>query len=141
MPTTVTTQPSTNECAYPEDKLNCEHICDTYVYECITNCNHDTRCKRDCWIEHDRCAINCPCNAECPDGCPEPYDGHHCITWFCQGYIETCATENDPDREQCIGNNQYECEMKGCCWVPYSGNSNGQNVMWCHYPKKIPILP
>ena len=94
---------------------------------------------RNCWIEHDKCAINCPCNEECPDGCPAPYDGHPCDTWFCQGYIEACAAANDPDRESCLANDQYSCEANGCCWVPFTPSDHG--VPWCHHPKKQIIKP
>ena len=104
------------------------------MYECISNCNHETQCMRDCWIEHDKCAINCPCNEECPDGCPEPYVGHPCDTLFCQGYTEACAAENDRDREDCPYGDQYNCEANGCCWIPFMDYD--LDVPWCHYPKK-----
>ena len=123
--------------SHPEDKLKCEHICDTLVYECIIGCNHDTQCMRNCWIEHDKCAINCPCNEECLDGCSEPYEGHPCDTWWCQGYIMGCAAKNDPDRIPCDGIDQNACESKGCCWVPYGPDTPG--IPWCHQSKKIPI--
>ena len=92
---------------------------------------------RNCWIEHDKCAINCPCNEECPDGCPAPYDGHPCDTWFCQGYIETCAAANDPDRVNCPHGDEYSCTSVGCCWVP----CDIVGVPWCHYPKQQIIQP
>ena len=117
--------------------MQCEHICDTFVYECIVGCNHETTCMRDCWIEHDRCAINCPCNAKCPDGCPTPHEGHSCQTWFCQGYIMGCAAQNDPDRTRCEQTSAESCKAAGCCWVPYEYNDD--KTPWCHKPKKIPI--
>ena len=86
---------------------------------------------RECWIEHDRCAINCPCNDECPDGCPTAYDGHPCDTWYCQGYIESCAAEDNPDRVACDEMHEPQCLARGCCFVPYSGQGNAP---WCHYP-------
>ena len=118
----------------------CEHICDTLVYKCIATCKNDPQCMRNCWIEHDRCAVNCPCNAECPDGCPEPFNGHPCDTWFCQDieFIDECAAEDDPFRLECPHGDEESCEEHGCCWVPYSGSVD---VVWCHYPKKIPIYP
>ena len=121
--------------SYPEDKVKCEHICDTLVYECITDCNHDTTCMRNCWIEHDKCAINCPCNEECSDGCPDPYDGHHCDTWFCQGYVpgKVCAAETDSDRDQCPGFNEADCTKNGCCWVEFHIDDN--KTPYCHYHK------
>ena len=125
--------------SYPEDKLKCEQLCDTAVYECISDCNHNTQCMRNCWIEHDKCAINCPCNEECPDGCPAPYDGHPCDTWFCQGYIKACAAENDADRVSCPAYLESDCIAVGCCWVPYLGNKPG--VPWCHKPKIQDIQP
>ena len=120
--------------------MNCEHICDTFVYECIVECGHDTPCMRDCWKEHDRCAINCPCNAECPDGCSEPYDGHPCDTWFCQDKMpqKVCAAREDPKREPCDANDQPTCEAKNCCWEPYYPDNQG--VPWCHQ-YKIEIVP
>ena len=124
---------------YPEDKLKCEQLCDTAVYECISDCNHNTQCMRNCWIEHDKCAINCPCNEECPDGCPAPYDGHPCDTWFCQGYIEECALADDTDRKYCIGYDEQSCISVGCCWVPFFPDDQG--VPWCHYPKRQNINP
>ena len=133
--------PNEHVFSYPEDKLKCEHICDTYVYECIIGCNHGTECMRNCWIEHDKCANNCPCNEECPDGCPVPYDGHPCDTWFCQGYIETCAAPNDPNhRPSCPHADEYNCLEAGCCWVPYTGGNN-QYPPWCHYPERHIIEP
>ena len=89
-------------------------------------------------MEHEKCAINCPCNEECPDGCPQPYDGHPCDTWFCQGFIESCAAENDPDRQSCPGYSEESCQALGCCFVAFI---NGGNVPWCHYPKKQIINP
>ena len=94
---------------------------------------------RDCWIEHDKCAINCPCNDECPEGCPAPYDGHPCETWFCQGYIEACAAVDDPNREPCDGYDENGCISNGCCWVPFIPDDMG--VFWCHYPKRQNINP
>ena len=122
--------------SYPEDKVKCEHICDTLVYECITDCNHDTKCMRDCWIEHDRCAINCPCNEKCPDGCPASYDGSSCETWFCQGYMpgKVCAAEDDDNRRKCPADGDVgedKCLQLGCCWVRYQYNDN--TTPWCHY--------
>ena len=131
-----------NDFRYPEDKLKCEHICDTFVYECITGCHHHTQCMRECWIEHDKCAINCPCNEECPDGCPNPYDGHTCDTWFCQGFIESCAAENDPDRQSCDAMSEEYCQALGCCFVPFIGEEESPgDVPWCHYHKKQIINP
>ena len=117
---------------YPEDKVACEHICDTVVYECLNKCSTDTSCYRDCWIEHDKCTINCPCNDECLNGCPEPFDGHPCNTWFCQGHVLECATEDDSDREFCPYNSQDVCLQSGCCWT----HSDNPAVPWCHHPKK-----
>ena len=129
---------------YPEDKLTCEHICDTVVYECISRCGHNTSCMRECWIEHDKCAISCPCNENCQNGCPSQFPGHPCNTWFCQNkepFTEYCARENDRDRESCPDNSQGEkfCVESGCCWTPFY---NDNSVPWCHYPKiEINKLP
>ena len=131
--------PNEHVFSYPEDKLKCEHICDTYVYECIIGCNHGTECMRNCWIEHDKCANNCPCNEECPEGCPEPYVGHPCDTWFCQGYILACAAENESNREPCNHGDQNTCERNGCCWTSY--HIPDSDVPWCHQPKKQHINP
>ena len=119
--------------------MECEHICDTYVYQCISTCKHDTQCMRQCWITHDKCAINCPCNAECPDGCPEPYAGHPCETWFCQGEVEgTCAAEDDPVREGCPYLYEDDCKADTrCCFVKYTGDH--PDVPWCFF-KKLPDL-
>ena len=94
---------------------------------------------RECWIEHDRCAINCPCNAECPDGCPEPCEDHPCDTWFCKGYIMGCAATDEWNREKCEQYNPNDCENAGCCWVPFEGDNHGTDVPYCHYPIKVPI--
>ena len=87
---------------------------------------------RECWIEHDRCAINCPCNEDCPDGCPVVNENHQCDTWYCKGYIERCAAKDNPNRAQCM--NAYtenECRARDdCCWVEYTGNTPG--VPRCH---------
>lgn len=122
--------------SYPEDKLACEHVCDTVVYECLSECGHESSCLRDCWIEHDKCSVNCPCNAKCLDGCPEPFDGHPCQTWFCQGHVLECAAEDDNDRDFCPYNSQDKCLESGCCWT----HSDIPSVPWCHQPKKH-ILP
>ena len=96
-------------------------------------------CMRECWIEHDRCAINCPCNEECPNGCPVADLNHECDTWFCKGQIsgKGCAAENDPDRLQCNGNNEAACLNLGCCWVPYVHQDD--ITPYCHYQKDIII--
>ena len=88
---------------------------------------------RDCWIQHDKCAINCPCNEKCPDGCPNPYAGHPCKTWFCQGqvYDKICAEQWEGDREACPYDKEHDCKQNDCCWVPH----DDQKVPWCHYPK------
>ena len=118
---------------YPDDKLACEHSCDTVVYECLNRCYSDSTCMRQCWLEYDKCIVNCPCNEECPNGCPNPYDGHPCKSWFCQGELpEVCALEYDPVRIPCPGDDQSECLELGCCWVLYNGSDG---VPWCHYPK------
>ena len=92
---------------------------------------------RQCWLEHDKCSANCPCNEECPDGCPEPYDGHPCESWFCQGELPViCAAENDPIREECGDRYSYiqeECLAQGCCWTEFYDPYG--NVPWCHHPK------
>ena len=119
---------------FPEDKLKCEHICDTFVYECIIDCDHNTQCMRNCWIEHDRCAVNCPCNEECLDGCPVAYENHPCDTWFCQGYIEQCAAKDNANRVACPAMYENDCLAIGCCFVEYHGSQPG--VPWCHYHLK-----
>ena len=112
------------------------------MVECITGCHHDTQCMRQCWIDHDRCAINCPCNEECPDGCPTPFIGHKCDTWFCQGQIEVCASETDWNRIKCPHGDQISCEKNGCCWVPYIGKTTrDEGVPWCHEKKLQDIKP
>ena len=95
---------------------------------------------RQCWLDHDKCAINCPCNEECPDGCPEPEIGHTCETWFCQGGVLACAAENDPIREPCDHGDQASCLKAGCCWTEYHDFDYYGLVPWCHYPK-LHILP
>ena len=94
---------------------------------------------RDCWIQHDKCTANCPCNEECPDGCPNPHEGHSCDTWFCQGYFIGCAAIDDPNREECGTNvtGPDSCRAAGCCWAEYWGP--GPGTYWCHQPKKQPI--
>ena len=127
---------------YPEDKLKCEHICDTFVYECIIDCNHYTPCMRECWVEHDRCAINCPCNEECTDGCPVVDENHACETWYCQGYVERCAAKDNPSRIQCPGmehSDENACLDRGCCWVEYTGNQ--PYVPTCHIKNKEYLPP
>ena len=119
--------------------MDCEHICDTVVYSCLNKCKQDSSCMRQCWLDHDKCAINCPCNEECPDGCPTPYDGHPCKTWFCQGYVEFCAAADDPDRESCDGWDENSCESKGCCWVPF--HVHNPAVPYCHQKKRENINP
>ena len=96
---------------------------------------------RKCWTDHDSCTINCPCNEECPEGCPVPSEGHSCKTWFCQGYVMACATEVDSNREKCEYGDQYNCEYKGCCWTPYTGPNVNHDVPWCHQPKKQQLQP
>ena len=118
---------------YPEDKLACEHLCDTVVYECLRNCHSSDGCTRQCWLEHDTCTVNCPCNSECPDGCPEPYVGHPCSSWFCQGDVpKVCAAEDDPIRDPCPSIYKDDCIELGCCWTKYYGYDDAP---WCHYPK------
>ena len=96
---------------------------------------------RECWLSHDKCALNCPCNEECPDGCPEPEIGHPCQTWFCQGELPyVCAAEDDPVRDPCPFNDQYGCQQAGCCWTTYYLDYPYGKVPWCHYPK-LDILP
>ena len=90
---------------------------------------------RQCWLDHDKCAISCPCNDECPDGCPEPHVGHPCKSWFCQGIVLACAAEDDPDRRSCPHGNETNCINAGCCWTRYDDYYNPDNVPWCHYPK------
>ena len=126
---------------YPEDKLTCEHICDAVVSQCLDKCGSESSCYRECWLDHDKCVINCPCNEECPDGCPEPDVGHSCETWFCQGYIlsTVCASESDPDRDSCPHNSEYSCLNAGCCWTEFNDPYGG--VPWCHYPKLDLIHP
>ena len=93
---------------------------------------------RQCWIDHDDCENKCPCNKECPDGCPEPYDGQSCNVWFCQGYIEQCAAEDDRDREPCNHGDPDGCKQAGCCWVEFHGD---HNVPWCHQKKRYDLYP
>ena len=97
---------------------------------------------RDCWIEHDKCAINCPCNENCPDGCPEQFDGHECKTYFCQNikdpFERTCKEQSDRDREPCASNDEYDCvNNKKCCWTPFYPDNQG--VPWCHQPEYVII--
>ena len=96
---------------------------------------------RECWIEHDRCAINCPCNEECPDGCPVANKNHPCDTWFCKGYVEKCAAEDSANREQCLGAyNEDDCrDRDDCCWVEYTGTQ--MYVPWCHKKMKVILEP
>ena len=97
---------------------------------------------RGCWTEHDSCAANCPCNEECIEGCSDPREGHPCDSWFCQGYVMTCAAENDSNREMCEHGDQNNCEINGCCWTPFDNNNHdGPDVPWCHKPKKQLINP
>ena len=93
---------------------------------------------RDCWIEHDRCAVNCPCNAECLGGCPEPNENHECKTWFCLGHLpaKTCKSENDANRKACPAFGYDDCLAIGCCYTPYNGN---RDVPWCYYADKEPL--
>ena len=96
---------------------------------------------RDCWIEHDKCAINCPCNEECSDGCPVVNENHPCETWYCKGYVERCAANDNPAREQCPGAyNENECLARDdCCWVEYTGNQ--MYVPTCHKKMKVLLEP
>ena len=84
-------------------------------------------------MDHEKCAINCPCNEECPDGCPEPFAGHPCESWFCQGGVPSvCAEETDPIRDPCEAIERDQCLALGCCWTRFYGDPY---VPWCHYPK------
>ena len=104
------------------------------MYECISECSHETHCMRQCWIDHDDCFAGCPCNQECPEGCS------NCKSWFCDMMNgiehEVCANEDDADREPCNHGDQYGCENGGCCWTSYDNNNGETDVPWCHYPKK-----
>ena len=92
---------------------------------------------RNCWIDHDKCADNCPCHEKCLNGCPEPVEGHPCETPFCQGFVETCAAEDDNDRIDCPHGDEASCVAHKCCWVPYTG----KGVPYCHYKKRQNLNP
>ena len=97
---------------------------------------------RECWVEHDRCAINCPCNEECTDGCPVVDENHACETWYCQGYVERCAAKDNSSRIQCPGmehSDENACLDRGCCWVEYTGNQ--PYVPTCHIKNKEYLPP
>ena len=49
----VTTAPSGDCYNTPEDTLDCEHGCDTLIFECLSYCNHNTNCMAQCWREKD----------------------------------------------------------------------------------------
>ena len=79
----ITTAPS-GECHNtPEDTLDCEHGCDTLIFECLSYCNHNTGCMAQCWRDKDPdyCKNHCPCNSECAAGCPDPFEGKMFVFW------------------------------------------------------------
>ena len=99
---------------------------------------------RHCWIQHDKCALNCPCNEECPDGCPDRHENHQCKTWFClnKDPIEkVCKEQGDRNREPCDSNDYHDCvNNKQCCWTEF--HPSDQGVPWCHQPEyKVNDLP
>jgi len=121
--TAISTTAPSGECSNtPEDTLDCEHGCDTLIFECLSYCNHNTGCMAQCWRDKDPdyCKNHCPCNRECPTGCPDPFEGHPCDSWFCQSSRpepKVCFVYWE-DRVEC-GNNakdQTSCESADCCW-------------------------
>ncbi|CAG5109592.1 Oidioi.mRNA.OKI2018_I69.chr2.g4112.t1.cds [Oikopleura dioica] len=65
-----------NICAFPEE--NEEHIkcladLEQELMECIGNCGGNSSCLTLCTVEYSQNILDCPCEENCPNGCPCPH--------------------------------------------------------------------
>ena len=62
------------DCDYIEIGLQCQSDCEYNAIECYKSCDIDgfidTDCARSCLVDLANCEYQCPCFAECPNGCP-----------------------------------------------------------------------
>ena len=62
------------------DFVACEDAFEQIYLTCIGNCPHgDYPCLADCNREYDASIKDCPCQENCPNGCP-------CPNYLCQGF-------------------------------------------------------
>ena len=101
----------------------CVSHCEDQFFDCDQGCVTedgfiDTQCARACLEVLQDCEYNCPCNKNCPNGCPclEQDENLYC---FCQDLIQCGNEENCPvdfgcfwipeDTEEC-----YDIVFTGC---------------------------
>ena len=66
------------------DYNNCIEQLDEVYIKCVIDCNYDSTCLSGCLRDHDENITYCPCNENCPNGCP------------CQNYECTYSTTTQP---------------------------------------------
>ena len=69
---------------YDEQDL-CESAADNDYFNCIIGCSGDNSCMSECTRVYNEQLIDCPCHANCPNGCP-------CPNYECNGYDENDTT-------------------------------------------------
>ena len=54
------------------EKELCEEYFEDEYLKCVSECNNDAFCVSKCAREYNEAILNCPCNRNCPEGCPCP---------------------------------------------------------------------
>jgi len=109
-------------CPTENAAINCENDCISANVECIQNCNGSQDCMRQCSRDFGVCSDDCPCYANCYNGCPCSYESEYCEA--CESRFEDehviCRKINMQHLDMCLD----KCETfdKTCendCFVEY----------------------